>query len=113
MNTNFLFRRRTRQATTIVLLMFAVFTMLSAHQPQLRWWADLADWIALGYVVMAMGLLIFHRTRLMFVCLGCSAAICLFFNEIQQAPQPFKPFEHPPGQETLDSSSHELTSPIE
>ncbi|MBL7775605.1 MAG: hypothetical protein JNK89_06350 [Saprospiraceae bacterium] len=86
MNTGFLFRRRTRQATTILLLLLAVLTMVAAGQPGLEWWAQQAHWIALAYVLAAMALLVFNRTRLMFVCLGCSAAICLFYNETQARP---------------------------
>lgn len=111
MNTAFLFRRRTRQATTVVLLLLAVFTMLSAQQPDLHWWARQAKWIALAYVLLAMGLLIFHRTRLMFVCLGCSAAICLFFNEIQRTPQANQSLQNPPELEIKDSTSNESTPP--
>ena len=81
MNTGFFFNRRVRQATTIVLLLLAVSTMLPARYPRLHWWAAQAHWVALAYLLAAMGLLVFNRTRLMFVCLGCSAAICLFFNE--------------------------------
>ncbi len=83
MNTGFLFRPRVRQALTIVLLLIAISTFLPTRNPLLTWWAAQAQWVALGYTLLAMVLLIFDRTRLMFVCLGCSAAICLYFNEKQ------------------------------
>lgn len=107
MNADFLFGRRIRQATTIVFLLLAVGTMLAAQEPPLRWWAAQAKWIALGYVLLAMGLLIFRRTRLMFVCLGCSAAICLFYTEIQRKPLP----PNPPQLILNDSTADEHTPP--
>lgn len=81
MNTAFLFRPRVRQALTIVLLLIAISTFLPARNPLMAWWVAQAQWVALGYTLLAMALLMFDRTRLMFVCLGCSAAICLYFNE--------------------------------
>ncbi len=104
-----LFHPRTRQATTIVLLLFAVSTMWAAGAPAWQIWAAQARWIALGYLLAGMGLLLFRRTRLMFVCLGCSAAICLFFNELEQ-----KNNIHPAGAEPVnrhDSTSYEFTAP--
>lgn len=78
-----------RQALTIVLLLVAVSVMLLSGDPRVAWWAA---WIALGYVLLAMVLLIFNQTRLMFVCLGCSAAICLFFNETRTTDTSFPPY---------------------
>jgi len=104
-----MFHPRTRQATTIVLLLFAVATMWASGEPALQPWAAKARWIALGYLLAGMTLLLLRRTRLMFVCLGCSAAICLFFNELEQ-----KEKTRPAGADPVelhDSTSHELTSP--
>lgn len=104
-----LFHPRTRQATTIVLLLFAVATMWAAGNPAGQVWAEQARWIALGYLLAGMGLLLLRRTRLMFVCLGCSAAICLFFNELEQ-----KNNNRPAGADPVsryDSTSHECTAP--
>jgi hypothetical protein len=111
MKTDFLFRRRTRQATTIVLLLFAVATMWAAQMPALQFWAAQAQWIALAYLLTGMVLLVFRRTRLMFVCLGCSAAICLFFNEIQAPGAKHPACAKPAEMELYDSSNHEFTSP--
>ena len=88
MNTRFLFKPRVRQSLTIVLLLLAISTLLPARVPLLVWWAAQAQWVALGYILLAMALLMFNRTRLMFVCLGCSAAICLYFNETKAAAPP-------------------------
>lgn len=112
MITEFLFHRRTRQAMTIVLLLLAVSAMMPLHQPLLEWWAAQAQWLALAYVLTAMALLIFNRTRLMFVCLGCSAAICLYFNETNASGRRPHAVEAPqaqPGQ--TDSLLHEFTPP--
>ncbi|MCC6460551.1 MAG: hypothetical protein IT260_08785 [Saprospiraceae bacterium] len=106
MDTSFLFRRRTRQATTIVLLLITVLTMAAAERPALHWGATQAAWVACIYLLMAMALLVFSRTRLMFVCLGCSAAISLFFYEIKP------PAAAPPAPgwyEQQDSLRHEST----
>lgn len=91
MNTGFLFRPRVRQALTIMLLLIAISTLLPARMPLMVWWVAQARWVALGYILLAMALLMFNRTRLMFVCLGCSAAICLYFNEIQGGAPPRAP----------------------
>lgn len=104
-----LFHSSTRQATTIVLLLFAVATMWAAGEPALQEWAAQARWIALGYLLAGMGLLVFRRTRLMFVCLGCSAAICLFFNELEQKNNDHPASVHPVNQH--DSTYNEFTAP--
>ncbi len=88
MNTRFLFKPRVRQSLTIVLLLLAISTLLPARAPLMKWWVAQAQWVALGYILLAMVLLMFNRTRLMFVCLGCSAAICLYFNETKTAAPP-------------------------
>lgn len=97
MNIRLFQHPRTRQALTIVLLLLAVSTMFPVRHPALVWWSARAAWVATGYLVLAMILLVFNRTRLMFVCLGCSAAISLYFNEIRpvhrmpESPAPAAP----------------------
>ena len=96
-----------RQALTIVLLLLAVSVMLLSGEPRVAWWAA---WIALGYVLLAMVLLIFNQTRLMFVCLGCSAAICLFFNETSTESRfPTYPGKQVPALEKNIQTEHEST----
>lgn len=97
-----------RQALTIVLLLVAVSVMLLSDDPWAAWWAA---WIALGYVLLAIGLLIFNQTRLMFVCLGCSAAICLFFNETRTTDSLFPPYpgKTAPALEKNIQTEHEYT----
>lgn len=97
---------------TIVLLLLAVSTMLPSKQPQYLWWTRQAQWLALGYVLSAMVLLIFNRTRLMFVCLGCSAAICLFFSETKTMPhRSGSAGESVVEPEKIDTLHHEYTPP--
>lgn len=94
-----------RQVLTIVLLLVAVSVMVLSGDTRVAWWAA---WIALGYVLLAMVLLIFNQTRLMFVCLGCSAAICLFFNETRTIPRfPPYPAKAVPAGEQNPSTEHE------
>lgn len=96
-----------RQALTILLLLAAVAVMLLSAEPRVAWWAA---WIALGYVLLAMVLLIFNQTRLMFVCLGCSAAICLFFKETRpDYPFPPYPGKQAPALEKNIQTEHEST----
>lgn len=96
-----------RQALTIVLLLVAVSVMLLSGDLRVAGWAG---WIALGYVLLAMALLIFNQTRLMFVCLGCSAAICLFFNEIRKVSRfPPYPGKSAPALEKNIQTEHEYT----
>jgi hypothetical protein len=55
--------------------------MFPPDNPATIWWADHAVYVALGYLALGMVFLMTNKTRLMFVCLGCSAAISLFKNE--------------------------------
>ncbi len=97
---------------TIVLLLVAVSTMAPLHHPLFVWWTRQAQWLALGYVLIAMLLLIFNRTRLMFVCLGCSAAICLFFSETKTMPHRTWGLDQPtPAPEKNDTSRYEYSPP--
>jgi len=105
MNTRMVYRRRVRQALTILLLLIAVSTMLLSQHPRVVWWSA---WVALGYLLLAMVLLIFNQTRLMFVCLGCSAAICLFFNETKAGSGfPQYPGKQTPALEKNMQTEHE------
>ena len=112
MNTRFMYNHRVRQGLTIVLLTAALAAIFPSHQPLLDWWAAQAQWVALGYVLLAMALLVFNRTRLMFVCLGCGAAICLFYNEMNTAARlPDTPAQTAPAPDTNASPVHEFPTP--
>jgi hypothetical protein len=74
-------RSRIRQMTTLVLLMGAMLCIFPPRHTWFQWWAAQALYVALGYLALAMLLLILDRQRLMFVCLGCTAAISFFHHE--------------------------------
>jgi hypothetical protein len=74
-------RSRIRQMITLVLLMGAMLCIFPPQHAWFQWWAAQALYVALGYLALAMLLLILDRQRLMFVCLGCTAAISFFHHE--------------------------------
>ena len=76
---------RVRQLLTIALLSGTLLCIFPPQQPAFQWWADQAFYIALGYLLFGLFFLIVDKPRLMFVCFGCSAAICFFKNEAPQS----------------------------
>ncbi len=84
---------RVRQVLTISLLSGTLLCIFPPRQPAFQWWADQAFFIALGYLLFGLFFLIIDNPRLMFVCLGCSAAICFFKNEAldDRMPMPGAP----------------------
>ncbi len=76
-------RTRTRRLATVLLLTGAILAMFPLPLPACQWWAEQAQWVAVGYLVIGVIFLIFNRFRLMFVCFGCSAAISFFYHESQ------------------------------
>ena len=74
--------RRVRQVLTILMLFGALTCIFLPAHPAFRWWAGVAVFVALGYLLFGLFFLIIDNPRLMFVCLGCSAAICFFKNEM-------------------------------
>ncbi len=82
MNVSFFDNRRVRQVLTVLMLFGALTCIFPPFHPAFRWWADQAVFVALGYLLAALFFLIIDNARLMFVCLGCSAAICFFKNEL-------------------------------
>jgi hypothetical protein len=76
-------RSRVRQITTLVLLMGAMLCIFPPRHAWFQWWAAQALYVALGYLALAMLLLVLNRQRLMFVCLGCTAAISFFHHETE------------------------------
>ena len=74
--------RRVRQALTLFLIAGALACMFPPQNKLFQWWAAHSSWVSLAYLAMGMVLLVLSRTRLMFVCLGCSAAVSFFANEM-------------------------------
>lgn len=87
MKPTFFARRRIRQGLTLVLLAGALTCMFPPPCAAFRWWAAHAAGVAFGYLLLGIAFLIVDRTRLMFVCLGCSAAIGFYFNEAASPPR--------------------------
>lgn len=58
--------------------------MFPTENALLQWWAARSAWVSLSYLTMGMLLLVLNRTRLMLVCLGCSAAVSFFAIEKAQ-----------------------------
>ena len=82
---------RVRQLLTLAMLSGTLICIFPPQQPAFRWWAEQSFFIALGYLLFGLFFLIVDKPRLMFVCFGCSAAICFFKNE---APRQMLPPMH-------------------
>ncbi len=93
MDVSFFDHRRVRQALTVVLLAGSLACIFPPKMPIFQWWAERAAFVALGFLLAGIFFLIVNKSRLMFVCLGCSAAICFFKNEMNEKMHPtnFKP----------------------
>lgn len=74
--------RRVRQALTLLLIAGAMACMFPTQNKFFQYWAAHSTWVSLAYLTMGMVLLVLSRTRLMFVCLGCSAAVSFYANEM-------------------------------
>jgi endonuclease/exonuclease/phosphatase (EEP) superfamily protein YafD len=73
--------RRFRQILTLLLVFGSLLCMFPPESYSLRWWSGHAQIIVLGYLGLAMIFLIARQERLMFVCLGCCAAMAFYLNE--------------------------------
>lgn len=74
--------RRVRQVLTLLLIAGAMACLFPPQNKWFQWWAAHSTWVSLFYLAMGMTLLLMGRTRLMFVCLGCSAAVSFYANEM-------------------------------
>jgi endonuclease/exonuclease/phosphatase (EEP) superfamily protein YafD len=81
MPINLPINRRTRQILTLLLVFGSLLCMFPPESYTLRWWSGHAQLIVLGYLMLSMGFLIARQERLMFVCLGCCAAMAYYLNE--------------------------------
>ena len=92
--------RRVRQGLTVLLLAGSLACIFPPNLPAFQWWAAHAAIVAAGFLLSGLFFLTINKSRLMFVCLGCSAAICFFKNEISEkahlnSPPLFYPVETP------------------
>lgn len=84
MNVRFFDNRRVRQGLTIASLAGSLACIFPPQHPAFQWWAEKSVFVALGFLLLGLFFLIINKSRLMFVCLGCSAAICFFKNELSE-----------------------------
>ncbi len=84
MDVRFFDNRRVRQLLTVLLLAGSLICIFPPNLPVFQWWAAHASFVAMGFLLVGIFFLIINKSRLMFVCLGCSAAICFFKNEMNE-----------------------------
>ena len=87
MHFHFFDNRRVRQALTLVSLAGALAAIFPPRHPVFTWWAGQAVAVAIGFLLLGIFFLTINKSRLMFVCLGCSAAISFFYHESQLKPK--------------------------
>ncbi len=108
MNVSIFDNRRVRQGLTILFLLGSLTSIFPPKHPAFQWWAERAVFVALGLLFIGLFFLTLNKSRLMFVCLGCSAAICFFEIETQEkSVRQLTPPYLPP----LDSSFQMRTRP--
>ena len=102
-------RRRTRQLATFLLLSGPIVCIFPAPNPLMRSWAGSVVFVCLGYLLLGLLFFLVNRARLMFVCMGCCAAICFFHLEIKPIYDRavLNTFEISPAADSL-----EMTSPF-
>ena len=81
MNFSIQVGRRLRQVLTIGLVFGALLCMFPPEIPLARLWSSYAQLVVLLYLGLATFFLIGKQERLMFVCLGCCAAMAYYLNE--------------------------------
>jgi endonuclease/exonuclease/phosphatase (EEP) superfamily protein YafD len=81
MSLDFLDHPRVRQLLSIVLLIGALLSIFPPDSYTMKWWSSRAELISLLYLFFGLFFLVISKPRLMFVCIGCSAAIAFFINE--------------------------------
>lgn len=113
--------RRVRQGLTVLLLAGSLACIFPPKIPVFQWWAERAALVAACFLLLGLFFLIINKSRLMFVCLGCSAAICFFKNEMNEKAHLHKlspPLSYPvdtPAQNRMqqDSASYKTILPDE
>jgi len=92
-----------------MLLMGSLACIFPPKHPAFIWWADHAVFVALGFLAIGLFFLTINKSRLMFVCLGCSAAISFFKNELGEAPT--WPDKVPPISKPVNALPNSQTTP--
>lgn len=121
MDVSFFDNRRVRQGLTVVLLAGSLACIFPPKLPAFQWWAAHAVFVAMGFLLFGLFFLVINKSRLMFVCLGCSAAICFVKNEMGEKahlniyhPPRAQPVETPaPNRMPQDSTLFKPASPDE
>lgn len=99
---NILDHRRVRQGLTLVFLTATLLCIFPPEHPAFQWWSAQAPFVAIGFLLLALCAFFINRLRLMFVCLGCSAAISFYHTEVVR-------YASPPAENTL----LEATQPVQ
>lgn len=88
MDVSFFDHRRVRQTLTVLLLAGSLVCIFPPRTAVFQRWAECAALVATGYLLLGLFFLVINKSRLMFVCLGCSAAISFFKNEMKEKIHP-------------------------
>jgi hypothetical protein len=72
---------RIRQLLTLSFVGTTLLCIIPEY-PLTRWWNEQAEVIALVTFLLSLFFLVIDKSRLMFVCIGCSAAICFYHVEV-------------------------------
>jgi hypothetical protein len=88
MDVSFFDHRRVRQTLTVLLLAGSLVCIFPPRAAVFQRWAECAALVATGYLLLGLFFLVINKSRLMFVCLGCSAAISFFKNEMKEKNHP-------------------------
>lgn len=104
-------RKRLRQFVTVAFQIGALACIFPMDHPAAYWWIAHAETVALGYLVVSLVALVCDWPKLMFVSLGCSAIIGLYYHEkaLYVAPLPH-PHEVKMPPSSLDAPQHEPTA---
>lgn len=81
MNFSIFDHRRMRQAIALALLSGTLLCIFPPDHPLLRNLANQAVFVSIGYLALGLFFFLINRARLMFVCMGCCAAICFYYLE--------------------------------
>jgi hypothetical protein len=85
---NILDHRRVRQGLTLVFLTATLLCIFPPEHPAFQWWSAQAPFVTFGFLTLALCAFFINRLRLMFVCLGCSAAISFYHTEVVRYARP-------------------------